>query len=161
MEIDLRNFEEISRRAHQYTEAPARAGSNDHPFDTLYIHSDLPVDVRRLFDNGHYAQATFEALKFVDEEVQRISGSSDSGTSLMMKVFGGSDPALPLNPGVTTSEKNEQAGYKFLFAGAMQGVRNPRGHSTAIADDPDTCLGHLSLASMLLRRIDEAGLRRA
>lgn len=159
MVSDLFKFEEIVRRAYRYTEAPARASSNEHPFDASNIHSDLPVQVRRLFDNGHYAQASFEALKFVDEEVQRISGNSDFGTSLMMKVFGGSNPTLPLNPGATTSEKSEQEGYKFLFAGAMQGVRNPRGHSTAIADDPDTCLGHLSLASMLLRRLDEAGLR--
>ncbi len=90
----------------------------------------------------------FEAFKFVDEEVQRISANSDFGTSLMMKVFGGAKPQLALNPGMTTSEKNEQDGFKFLFAGAMLGVRNPRGHSTAITDDPDACLDHLSLASI-------------
>jgi len=115
--------------------------------------------VKKLFDDGHFAQASFEAFKFVDEEVQRISGSSEFGTSLMMKAFGGSRPPIALNPGMTASEKNEQEGFKYLFAGAILGVRNPRGHSTGIVDDPDTCLDHLSLASMLLRRLDEAGLR--
>lgn len=159
MASNLHRFEEIVRRAYRFTESSARAGANGHPFEARNIHSDLPAQVRKLFDDGHYAQATLEAFKFVDEEVQRISANSDFGTSLMMKVFGGAKPALALNPGMTTSEKNEQEGFKFLFAGAMQGVRNPRSHSTAIADDPDACLDHLSLASMLLRRLDEAGLR--
>jgi Protein of unknown function (Hypoth_ymh) len=43
------------------------------------------------------------------------------GTSLVMTVFGGAPPQLALNPGMTLSEKNEQEGFKFLFAGAMQG----------------------------------------
>lgn len=159
MVSDLRRFEDIARRAYQYSEAPARANAADHPFEARDIHSDLPAQVQKLFDDGHYAQATFEAFKLVDEEVQKISAVEDFGTSLMMKVFGGTNPAIALNPGMTTSEKNEQDGYKFLFAGAMLGVRNPRGHSTSVTDDPDTCLDHLSLASMLLRRLDETGLR--
>lgn len=159
MASDIRRFEEIVRRAYRFTESTARADASGHPFEARNIHSDFPVQARKLFDDGHYAQATFEAFKFVDEEVQRISANSDYGTSLMMKVFGGLKPALALNPGMTTSEKSEQEGFKFLFAGAMLGIRNPRGHSTAIADDPDACLDYLSLASTLLRRLDEAGLR--
>ncbi|WP_425493164.1 TIGR02391 family protein [Dyella lutea] len=119
----------------------------------------MPEDVRRLFDNGHYAQATFEALKYLDEEVQRISGDSDFGKSLMMRVFGGVPPKLRLNPGMTASEQSEQEGFKFIFAGTMAGIRNPRGHKSGVVDDPDTCLDHLSLTSMLLRKIEEAGLR--
>jgi len=47
----------------------------------------------------------------------------------------------------------------LAVAGAMLGIRNPRGHKTGMVDDPDVCLDHLSLASMLVRRLDEAGLR--
>jgi uncharacterized protein (TIGR02391 family) len=155
----LRRFERIARRAHQFTEAEAAKSNGAHPFDARNVHADFPAHVRRLFDNGHFAQATFEAFKFVDEEVQRIAGSEDYGTSLMMRVLGGNAPAVRLNPGMTLSENNEQEGFKFLFAGAMQGIRNPRGHSSRVSDDPDTCLDHLSLASMLLRRLDDAGLR--
>ncbi len=155
----LRNFEGIVRRAYRYTEASARSDSSVHPLDARNIHADLPADVRRLFDDGHYAHATLEAFKFVDEEVQRISGNADHGTSLMMKVFSGVKPQIALNPGMTATERDEQEGFKFLFAGAMLGIRNPRGHKTGIADDPDVCLDHLSFASMLLRRLDDAGLR--
>jgi uncharacterized protein (TIGR02391 family) len=159
MASDLELFERIARRAYRFTDAAAAPLKTAHPFEARDVHPDLPADVRTLFDNGHYAQATLEAFKFLDEEVQRISGSSDYGMSLMMRAFGGNSPTLKLNAGLSVSEKNEQEGFKFLFAGAMQGIRNPRGHTSGIVDDPDICLDHLSLASMLLRRLDEAGLR--
>lgn len=104
MALDLSSFEGIVRRAHAFTEAGSVSNTSEHPFDERNIHSDLPSEVRRLFDNGHYAQATFEALKYLDEEVQRISGDTDFGKSLMMRVFGGTPPKLPLNPGMTSTE---------------------------------------------------------
>lgn len=152
-------FEQVVRRAHAFTEASSVSDSTSHPFDDRNIHPDLPLEVRRLFDNGHFAQATFEALKYLDEEVQRISADSDFGKSLMMRVFGGVPPRLALNSGGTPSEQSEQEGYKFIFAGAMAGIRNPRGHKTGVVDDPDICLDHLSLTSMLIRKLEEAGLR--
>jgi uncharacterized protein (TIGR02391 family) len=156
---ELEQFERIVRDAHLITEGEVSNTSAGHPFDSRNIHADLPGEVRRLFDNGHYAQATFEALKYLDEEVQRIASDSDFGQSLMMRVFGGVPPKLALNPGMTLSEQSEQMGYKFIFAGAMTGIRNPRGHKSGMLDDPDTCLDHLSLTSMLLRKLEEAGLR--
>lgn len=159
MAFDLQSFERIARRAHAFTEAGSENGSASHPFEERNIHSDLPSEVRRLFDNGHYAQATFEALKYLDEEVQRISGDSDFGKSLMMRMFGGTPPKLSLNPGMTLSEQSEQDGFKFMFAGAMAGIRNLRGHKSGVVDDTDTCLDHLGLTSMLLRKLEEAGLR--
>ena len=158
MAIKFSNFEKIVRNAHRFTEAESQL-TISHPFDLRDIHSDLPLDVRRLFDNGHYAQASFEAFKYVDEEVQHISGGHDHGTKLMMSALGGASPTIKLNPGMTTSEKDEQEGFKFLFAGATLAIRNPRGHKTGLKDDPDMCLDHLSLASLLLRKLDEVGLR--
>jgi uncharacterized protein (TIGR02391 family) len=159
MAIDLSRFERIARRAYRFTEAAPASVSADHPFDLRNIHSDLPADVRDLFDSGHYPQATFEAFKFVDEEMQRISGSTQHGTALMHSVLGGSPPTVQVNAWRNKTDRDEQEGYKFLFAGSMLGIRNPRGHKTGLVDDPDTCLDHLSLASMLLRKLDDAGLR--
>ena len=159
MATALNLFEGIARRAFAYSEAAPTAADGGHPFDERNIHQDIPAEVRLLFDNGHYSQATFEAYKFLDEEVQRVSGDEDFGKSLMMRVFGGNPPRIALNPGMTPTEKSEQEGYKFLFAGSMAAIRNPRGHKSALRDDPDTCLDHLSLCSMLLRKLDEVGLR--
>jgi uncharacterized protein (TIGR02391 family) len=155
----LNIFERIVREAHNYTESESRGDSTVHPFDERNIHPDLPSDVRNLFDNGHYSQATFEAMKFLDEEIQRIASDQDFGRSLMMRTFGGTPPKIMLNPGMTPTEISEQEGYKFLFAGAIAGIRNPRGHKTRVIDDTDTCLDHLCLTSMLLRKLEDAGVR--
>lgn len=155
---ELEDFERIARAAGNFTEASEKL-DDGHPFEARNIHADLPHEVRRLFDNAHYSQATFEAMKFLDEEVARVAKSSDFGRSLMMSAFSEKKPQIALNTLASLSEQNEQEGFKFLFAGTTVGIRNPRGHSTGPQDDPDTCLDHLGLASMLLRRLDATGLR--
>ena len=152
----LRWFETIARAAGEFTQ-PQRAGAPPHPFDSRNVHPGLPSVVRDLFDNGHYAQATFEVFKFLDKEVQRHSASGETGFKLMMQVLGGSAPRIRLTALSSQSEVDEQKGFQFIFAGSDLAIRNPRGHEYAVSDDPDTCLDHLSLASMLLRRLAFAG----
>ena len=52
-----------------------------------------------------------------------------------------------------------EAQFRFVFAGSMWAIRNPRGHEFDVIDDPDTCLDHLSFVSMLLRRLEQAGYK--
>src|SRR5207245_2380605 len=100
-----------------------------HPFDLRNIHQDLPPRVRKLFDDSHYPEATSLAFKYLDKKVQEHSGTSNiSGSSLMMDAFKETAPKIRLNGLVTTSEKDEQEGFKFIFAGGMKGIRNPRAH---------------------------------
>lgn len=159
MATEWARFERIVRSAYTFSDSSRTSIGTEHPFEARNIHPALPLEVRKLFDSGHCAQATFEALKFLDEDVQRISAETDFGKSLMLKVFSGSPPKLPLNRGLTPTDQSEQEGYRFIFAGAMAALRNPRGHKTGIFDDPDTCLDHLTLISMLLRKLEDAGLR--
>ena len=77
----------------------------------------------------------------------------------MMQAFAGTPPSVVLNANTTTSEQDEQRGFQFIFAGAMLAIRNPRGHEYSIDDSPDQCLDHLSLASLLLRRLEQAGYK--
>lgn len=155
----LETFERITRSIGRlgYTEEPR--GSTEHPFETRNIHPALPIIVKKLFDDGHYSQATFEAFKFVDKEVARLAAQSESGFKLMMAAFSDTSPLLKLNPCGTASEKDEQKGFQFLFAGSMMAIRNPRGHEYAVQDSPDECLDHIALASLLLRRLQSAGHR--
>ena len=155
----FQKFSQIVRRAGSFTEARSEPKGGDHPFEERNIHSGLPAIVRNLFDNGHYSQATFEAFKFVDKEVARHAGSSESGYKLMMNAFKDSSPPVQLTPLATTSEKDEQKGYQFLFAGSVLAIRNPRGHEYGVKDSPDTCLDHLGLASMMIRRLEKSGFR--
>jgi uncharacterized protein (TIGR02391 family) len=157
MEDEFRQFERIARRAFLFTSGRREAERSLHPFDERNIHPSLPAKVKQLFDDGHYSEATFTAFKFVDKEIQRFSGSGESGFKLMMAALNDVSPLIRLTPCVTTSEKDEQKGFQFLFAGSVLAIRNPRGHEYNVSDSPDTCLDHLSLASTLLRRLERAG----
>jgi uncharacterized protein (TIGR02391 family) len=142
--------------------APAETAEHDepHPFETRNIHPDLPSKVRRLFDDGHWEQSVFEAFKFIEQEVKRLSGlRGKTGYALMMDAFNENNAKIKLNALATDSEIDEQRGYKSIFAGAAAGIRNPRGHEVDIGDTPDEALDYLALASLLLRRLDAAGVR--
>jgi uncharacterized protein (TIGR02391 family) len=155
----LQMFARIARSANQLAYAEQPRTAPDHPFESRNIHPAFPLNVKRLFDDGHYSQATFEAFKFVDKEVARLSKHSETGFKLMMFVFAEASPLLKLNGGASMSEKDEQKGFQFLFAGSILAIRNPRGHEYAIHDSPDECLDHLALASLLLRRLGSAGFK--
>ncbi|MDP2383475.1 MAG: hypothetical protein Q8N00_11795 [Nitrospirota bacterium] len=72
-------FERIARRAHLFSDEEVKLGPVDHPFDIRNMHAALPEHVKKLFDNSHYSQATFEAFKYLDKEVARISKISQTG----------------------------------------------------------------------------------
>lgn len=150
-------FEEIVRRAHSYDDRDEQDRTTLHAFDRRNIYPNFPVKVRRLFDDGHYSEATFEALKFVDKRVQKHSRLGETGVKLMMRVFDENTPVLKLTPLSNPSEIDEQKGYRFLFTGGVLAIRNPRGHEVNVIDDPDTCLDHLLFASLLLRRLEQSG----
>lgn len=131
-----------------------------HPFETRNIHPDLPSKVRSLFDDGYGEQSVFEAFKYLEKEVKRVSKlRGKTGYALMMAAFNETDAKIRLNALTTDSEMDEQRGYKSIFAGAAAGIRNPRGHEIDIGDTPDEALDYLALASLLLRRLDAAGVR--
>jgi uncharacterized protein (TIGR02391 family) len=159
MENELEKFEAVARRAHRFSEAREPSPLSEHAFEQRNIDARLPAIVMQLFDNGHYAQATFEAYKFLDKEIQRHASSGKTGFALMMDALGSTSPAVRLNPMTTASQLDEQKGHAFLFAGSILGIRNPRGHEYNLQDDVDLCLDHLSLASLLLRKLSDAGYK--
>ena len=162
MAMELSTFERIVRAIGGGSAPPKideLTAEPEHPFETRNIHPRFPKNVRKLFDDSHYPQATFEAFKFVDREVARLAKHGESGFKLMMAVFAEGAPILKLTPCKTTSEKDEQKGYQFLFAGSTLAFRNPRGHEYALRDSPDDCLDQLAVASILLRRLEAAGYK--
>lgn len=146
-------FERIARRSPAPVSASTPSEGTTHPFDERNIHPDVSKVSLKLFNDGHYSQATFEAFKLVDKRVSTVSGVKDSGYKLMMSAFNEANPRISLTDNLTPSEIDEQLGYKFVFAGAMSAIRNPRGHEI-LADPIDLCLDHLSLASVLYRRLE-------
>lgn len=165
MPSSLDKFEAITRALARLPQqvpatAPAAVAASTDPFEQHNIHPDLPAKVRTLFDDGHFPEATEHAFKHLDKEVQKHSGiTAQSGFKLMMDAFNGAAPKVKLNALATTSDEDEQEGYRFMFAGGMKGIRNPRAHEPTIMDDPDICLDHLSFISLLLRRLEQAGYK--
>lgn len=151
---DFNKFQNIVKQAHKFTEAKLEPAGRDHPFDERNIHPNIANVSKKLFDDGHYSQATFEAFKYIDKEVQRIASVSESGYKLMMQVFSETSPKIKLTGLANASEVDEQRGYKFIFSGAIMAIRNPRGHEYGLKESPEQCLDHLSLASLLSRRLD-------
>jgi uncharacterized protein (TIGR02391 family) len=155
MNKQLDAFEKIARIAGALANVPEEVGSSSHPFDERNIHQEIRTVSIKLFDDGHYSQSTFEAFKFIDLRVKSLSRINDSGYKLMMAAFAEANPKIKLTTLSTQSEVDEQMGYKFIFAGAMSAIRNPRGHEINV-DPIGRCLDHLSLASVLLRRLEDA-----
>ena len=135
---------------------PINLSEAEHQFDARNIHPKISEISKSLFDSGHYKQATFEAYILIENIVKTESSCNNIGFSLMMNVFNENNPLLCLNDLANDSDKDEQQGFKHIFAGVVAGIRNPRGHQVDIAETMTECLDHLSLASLLIRKIDGA-----
>ena len=157
MASSLRLFERIARGAHRFSEEDSAETSRHHPFDVRGIHPKLPPKTKELFDDGYYAEATFEAFKFIDRMVADHAHLKDSGFKLMMAAFDEGNPILKFSGLKKVSEVDEQKGFRFLFAGGSLAIRNPRAHEHSFDEDPDTCLDYLAFASLLLRKLESAG----
>lgn len=74
----------------------------------------------------------------------------------MATAFSQETPVLKLNAGRTRSNSDEQEGFKLIFIGVMQGIRNPKAHDTVPDPPGDVTLEYLALASLLMRRLDQS-----
>ena len=120
----------------------------------LHLHPEIARACKRLFDDGHYAEAVENGCKVLDMLVKMRSMKSDpSGTELMQLVFSPKAPILKYNSHTNDSEKSEQQGMMFLFAGAMLALRNPRAHGL-VQDHPESAVEYLSFLSMLAKSLD-------
>lgn len=126
-------------------------------FDQSITSESIRLASRELFGNGHYTSAVEQAFKCLNNEVKEKSGLSETdGRPLMQKAFSADGPALRLNDLNSISEKDEQNGYRELYAGAMLGIRNPRAHEHTLEDDHQVALELLTLASHLMGKLDAA-----
>lgn len=90
-------FEKIARIARGLGTEPGdepKPQTQTHPFDERNIHPAISAVSVKLFDDGHYSQATFEAFKFLDLEVKKLSRINDSGFNLMMAALSETDPKI-------------------------------------------------------------------
>lgn len=124
-------------------------------YDLLNLHPRIIKASRSQFRSGHYTDAIFNALKCIEILVKAKSKSRGNGTDLMHKVFNENNPLIKLNELKEDYEIDEQKGFRFIYAGAMLGIRNPKAHAEIEQKDPYRTLEYLALASLLAKRLDE------
>lgn len=77
------------------------------------------------------------------------------GYDAMNKVFS-DNPLVEICDRSTETGKNIHNGTRFMLAGAMSALRNPKAHSNTITISKEECMRRLMFASMLMYKIDEA-----
>lgn len=124
-----------------------------------YVHPLIYQVSEERFHGGFYADAVEAALKEVNSRVKKLykkyRGEERDGQDLMRKAFTISDPLLVFEGIDTESGRNVQEGYMQIFAGAMQGIRNPKAHENMSISREDA-VKRLALASLLMDKIDGA-----
>lgn len=157
------------RRAPKREAAPSRTRSGQAPgdltpaatFAARCFHHRVVQAARKPYVNRLPQDAVLRALKSVNNRVKKLAGTSLDGQALMAAVFSDTAPVLQATDLSSESETNEQAGYRFVFMGAMRGLRNPRAHEDHWGpdEDDDAVLETLGLASLLHRFLDRCEAR--
>lgn len=128
------------------------------------LHPAIQEASTKLFRDGHLSGAVESAFKAVNKHVRKKTGrTSDGGVGMMHKIFSsaefrGNKDCLRLNGLGNQSDKDQQEGYKFLYAGAQQGIRNPFDHDGRLVNSEVEALEYLAFASHLARVADRAQL---
>ena len=125
------------------------------------LHPSIQEAARPSFAVGRRAEAVFEAFKAIELRIGELIGSEQTGLNLIGEAFGGQVPRLQLNDLANRIDRDEQAGFAQIFKGAIQGVRNPKAHGRFEELEERRALDYLGLASLLMRRLDDAEVRLA
>lgn len=98
-------------------------------FEGLRLHPGVESACGDLFRDGHYAEAVRNACLALRDLVRDASSRVDlDGTALMMTVFSPKSPILKFNDLQDDTDRSEQQGMMYLYAGAMLALRNPPSH---------------------------------
>lgn len=123
------------------------------------IHSDIKKVSKELFNDRYYTESVFSAFKEVNNQVKNIIknkiGEELDGKALMFRAFNLNNPLIKLSNCLTETEKNIQEGYMHIFAGSIQGIRNPKAHEN-IKIDENRAIHFIYLASLLMYKINES-----
>ncbi|MGY9065497.1 TIGR02391 family protein [Streptomyces sp. CAS3] len=123
---------------------------------SIPLHPEVAAVAAGRFEKGQYTDAVRSAFQAVEHRVQTLSGLSEVGSKLMGAALGSDTPKLVVTRATGPSLRSEREGFRDLFRGAMEALRNPRSHGPHFADDPEEAQEMLALANMLMRRLDEA-----
>lgn len=125
-------------------------------FSSQITEPEISNVARDLFASGHYNIAVSQAYKALDKYVSEKAGLQTSGLKAMRTAFNSKNPILVWSERTSTSERDEQEGYEHIFAGTMQGIRNPTTHEFGWVDSQELALELLLIAQHLLKKAKKA-----
>jgi uncharacterized protein (TIGR02391 family) len=140
---------------------------SSRPFESegYALHSEIEKVSGKVFRDGHFREAAFNAYVSVIEEVKAKTGLLDrrtqkpmDGEPLMRQAFdceNNKTPSVRFNDLKTESDRDEQQGFMHLFLGLVR-LRHSKAHSVRPFDDPSRAHEYLCLASLLMRLLDNA-----
>lgn len=145
---------EILKSLQQATSIPDEKWALIHP---------LIVNVsQKLFADEHYSNAACDAFIEINDRVKRIYKEHrpeivdiPDGQALMNKVFADKDPILEVCDLSDETGRNIQLGMRFMLAGAMAALRNPKAHANILIGKEDA-MRRIMFASLLMHKIDDA-----
>ena len=122
------------------------------------MHPEIIRVAKKRFDADLYADAVEASFKEINVRVkimyEAVRGEAKDGAELMFSAFPAKNPALCFDKSsLSYSASDIQNGYMHMFAGAMQGIRNPKAHENDVIDKADA-LRKLAFASMLMYKLD-------
>jgi len=130
-----------------------RSAAADRRVEITGIHPIVSQAAGALFADGHFSKAVLAAFQAVELQVQTKSGLTETGVTLMHRAFNPQSPIIDVARHGGRNAQDEREGFRFLFVGAMLGLRNPRAHGADLPDTETEAIEFLALASALLRRI--------
>ncbi|MFA6236061.1 MAG: TIGR02391 family protein [Bacteriovorax sp.] len=114
---------------------------------------------KKQFIDGYISESVFSSFKeinvMVKNKYRTSAGLELDGKDLMMKAFGSEAPVIKLTDLDNITDNNIQEGYRFIFAGAMVAIRNPKAHDK-ITISEERGIHLLFLASLLFDKLNEA-----
>jgi len=138
-------------------------GQRTELFARYDFHYRIKEVAFKQFKDGYFKEAIQNALVEVIDQVKikanhpkNTNGRELDGDDLMNRVFGCDIqiPKIKFNELQTSLDKTEQRGLMNLFKGIV-GIRDKKAHLNFIHKNPLTTIEYLSLASLLMRLLDE------
>lgn len=125
------------------------------------LHPDIQRVSEKLYRDGSYAEAASNAFIEINARLKKLyrakypdSENVPDGQPLMNRFFSDTDPVLEAGDRTTQTGKDIHTGTRFMFAGAMAALRNPKAHENITLGKADS-MRRLIFASMLMFQIDE------
>jgi|GEM_PF-858150 len=167
-EENLKFNKKIAKIAEENNPIEKKVSRKDSPSSLNWdiLNKKIEKVSKKKFEDGYYADAVESAFKEINFRikgiVEDVTGRELDGQNLMDVAFAfsrTSGPIIKLADLSKTTGRNIQKGYKNIFSGSIQGIRNPKAHENILISQEEA-IHFLFLASLLMFKVDESDVEK-